>query len=136
MAYFAKINDNNIVVDVVAVHNNELLVDGNESEQQGIDFLNTTYKVDNVNWKQTSYNTHAGVHSEGGTPLRKNYGGIGFTYDADRDAFISPKPYNSWILDETTCIWNSPVAMPEDASPTKRYDWNEENLNWEVVVEA
>jgi hypothetical protein len=132
MAYFAKINDNNIVVDVVAVHNNELLVDGNESEQQGIDFLNTTYKVDNINWKQTSYNTHAGVHSEGGTPLRKNYGGIGFTYDADRDAFISPKPYNSWILDETTCIWNSPVAMPEDASATKRYNWNEENLNWEV----
>ena len=136
MAYFAKINDNNIVVDVVAVHNNELLVDGNESEQQGIDFLNTTYKVDNVNWKQTSYNTHAGVHLEGGTPLRKNYGGIGFTYDADRDAFISPKPYNSWILDETTCIWNPPVAMPEDASATKRYVWNEENLNWEVVVEA
>ena len=132
MAYFAKIDNNNIVVDVVAVHNNELLVDGNESEQQGIDFLNTTYKVDNINWKQTSYNTHAGVHSEGGTPLRKNYGGIGFTYDADRDAFISPKPYNSWILDETTCIWNSPVAMPEDASATKRYNWNEENLNWEV----
>jgi len=133
MASFAKINSSNIVVQVIVVNDNELLVDGNENEQKGINFLNATYKVDNVNWKQTSYNTHSGVHSEGGTPLRKNYAGIGFTYDVSRDAFIAPKPYASWILDEVTCHWNSPVAMPSDASATKRYNWNEENINWEVV---
>ena len=89
-------------------------------------------------YKQTSYNTHGGVHSLGGTPFRKNYAGLGYTYDAQRDAFIPPKPYASWVLDESTCLWNSPVAMPSDAGqgdPPKRYTWNEETVNWVEVTQ-
>ena len=127
MAYFAKIDDNNIVVTVVAVHDNELLVDNAENEAQGIKFLNATYKVDNVNWKQTSYNTHGGVHSGGGTPLRKNYAGIGYTYDASRDAFIPPQKYASWTLNDSTCNWDPPVAEPNDG---KRYVWSEDDTAW------
>ena len=130
MAHFAKINSSNIVVQVIVVNDNELLVDGTESEAQGINFLNATYKVDNVNWKQTSYNTHSGVHSEGGTPLRKNYAGIGYTYDASKDAFIPPKPFNSWSLNETTCQWQAPVAYPDD---NKKYRWNEDTTSWDEI---
>ena len=130
MAHFAKINSSNIVVQVIVVNDNELLVDGTESEAQGINFLNATYKVDNVNWKQTSYNTHSGVHSEGGTPLRKNYAGIGYTYDASKDAFIPPKPFNSWSLNETTCQWEAPVAYPDD---NKEYRWNEDTTSWDEI---
>ena len=88
-------------------------------------------------YKQTSYNTHGGVHSNGGTPFRKNYAGLGYTYDAQRDAFIPPKPYNSWVLDENTCLWNSPVAMPSDfgqGDPPKMYTWNEETIGWDLVT--
>ena len=88
-------------------------------------------------YKQTSYNTHGGVHSNGGTPFRKNYAGLGYTYDANRDAFIPPKPYNSWVLNETTCLWNAPVAMPSDVGqgdPPKRYTWNEETRTWDLVT--
>ena len=96
MSHFAKINDQNIVEQVIV------------AEQDVIDsglFGNPS------SWVQTSYNTYGGVHANGGTPLRKNYAGIGFTYDSVRDAFIPPKPYNSWVLDENTCLWNPP---PED----------------------
>ena len=89
-------------------------------------------------YKQTSYNTHGGVHNLGGTPFRKNYAGLGYTYDANRDAFIPPKPYNSWVLDENTCLWNSPVAMPSDVGqgdPPKMYTWNEETVNWVEVTQ-
>ena len=120
MAHFAKINSDNIVYEVIVVHNNELLVDGNESESQGINFLNATYKVDNVNWKQTSYNGN----------IRKNYAGIGFTYDADKDAFIGPKPYASWTLDNDTCIWEAPVTRPDDG---EEYSWNEDTTSWDAV---
>ena len=78
-------------------------------------------------YKQTSYNTHGGQHLLGGTPLRKNYAGIGYTYDASKDAFIPPKPFNSWVLDETTCWWEAPVAYPSDG---KEYDWDEDNTQW------
>ena len=91
-------------------------------------------------YKQTSYNTRGGVHYTDGVPsadqtkaFRKNYAGLGYTYDAGRDAFIPPKPYNSWVLNEDTCLWNAPVAMPEDAGtgePPKRYGWEEETLSW------
>jgi hypothetical protein len=81
---------------------------------------------------QTSYNTHGGVHTLGGTPLRKNYAGIGYTYDSGRDAFIPPKPYNSWVLNETTCLWDAPVAMPTDE---KMYTWDENTTNWVEVTE-
>jgi hypothetical protein len=100
MASFAKIGLNSKVIEVVSIHNNELLdANGVEQEVNGIDFLTklTGYPV----WKQTSYNTKGGLHTEGGTPLRKNHAGIGYTYDEDRDAFIAPKPFNSWILNET-----------------------------------
>jgi hypothetical protein len=84
-------------------------------------------------WIQTSYNTHGGEHKLGGTPLRKNYAGIGFTYDRVKDAFIPPKPFASWLLNEDTCLWNAPVAMPDDG---KIYQWDEATVNWvEVPVE-
>jgi hypothetical protein len=79
-------------------------------------------------WIQTSYNTHGGQHKLGGTPLRKNYAGIGFTYDSQRDAFIPPKQYASWILDEETCLWNAPIAKPDD---DKLYRWNEDTISWQ-----
>ena len=88
-------------------------------------------------YKQTSYNTHGGVHSLGGTPFRKNYAGLGYTYDAQRDAFIPPKPYASWVLDESTCLWNAPVAYPTDVGTTearKFYQWVETTQTWELVT--
>jgi len=129
MASFAKIGLNNKVIEILSV-NNEVLkdADGIEQENIGIDFLTklTGWAI----WKQTSYNTHAGVHSSGGTPLRKNHAGIGYTYDEDRDAFIPPKQYNSWILNEDTCLWNAPVNKPEN---NNMYSWNELTLSWDLV---
>jgi hypothetical protein len=127
MASFAKI-ENNIVITAVSVVN-EVLKDSNgvEQEQLGIDFLKTLYNEPNAIWKQTSYNTNGGVHSLGETPFRKNHAGIGYTYDSQRDAFIPPKTYNSWILNETTCNWEAPVAYPTDG---QIYYWNEETQSW------
>ena len=130
MAHFAKLNQNNIVITVIVVHNSELLVDGVENEQKGVDFLNNLYKTSDV-WKQTSYNTYGGVHQLGGTPLRKNYAGIGDTYDEDKDAFIPKQPFNSWTLNEDTCQWEAPSARPDDG---KFYTWNEEIKSWEEVI--
>ena len=129
MASFAKIGLNNKVIEVLSVHNNELLdSNGVEQEVNGIDFLTklTGYPV----WKQTSYNTIGGVHSSGGTPLRKNHAGIGYTYDEDRDAFIPPKPFDSWTLNEDTCLWEAPVAYPTDG---QFYTWNEQNQTWDLA---
>jgi len=81
--------------------------------------------------KRTSYNTIGGVHNSGGTPFRKNYAGIGYSYDPDRDAFIPPKPYPSWVLDEITCLWSAPTAMPDDG---KRYNWDEATMSWVELV--
>jgi len=127
MASFSKLNSNNIVITVESVVN-EVLKDSNniEQEQLGIDFLNQLYNT-NDNWKQTSYNTHGGVHSNGGTPFRKNHAGIGYQYDSQRDAFIAPKPYNSWVLNESTCTWEAPISYPTDG---QRYNWNEETQSW------
>ena len=130
MAHFAKLGSENIVENVIVVHNNVLLVDGVESEQPGVDFLNNLYKTSDV-WKQTSYNTYGGVHQLGGTPLRKNYAGIGYTYDEDKDAFIPKQPFNSWTLNEDTCQWEAPSARPDDG---KFYTWNEEIKSWEEVI--
>ena len=129
MASFAKIGLNGKVIEVLSVHNNELLdANGIEQENLGIDFLTklTGYPV----WKQTSYNTHAGVHLSGGTPFRKNHASIGMIYDEDKDAFIPKKPFNSWILNETTCLWEAPVVYPSDG---QKYIWNETIQNWELV---
>ena len=96
---------------------------------RGHDFLATDLGLGGT-WIQTSYNTRGGVHSSGGTPLRKNYAGIGYTYDSGRDAFIPPKPFASWVLDEGTCLWNAPVPYPTDG---KMYNWNEATTSWVVV---
>jgi len=132
MASFAKIGLNNKVIEVLSIHNNELKdSNGIEQEVNGIDFLTklTGYPV----WKQTSYNTHGGVHSTGGTPLRKNHAGIGYTYDEDRNAFIPKKPYTSWILNEDTCNWEAPVAMPTtELEDNQYYSWNEQTLSWDL----
>jgi len=129
MASFAKIGLNNKVIGVHSVHNDVLKdAGGIEQEVLGIDFLNNLYKTNDV-WKQTSYNTVGGVHTLGGTPLRKNHAGIGYTYDEDRDAFIPPKNYPSWTLNEDTCRWEAPVAYPDDG---KRYNWNEETTSWDL----
>jgi len=132
MASFVKI-ENNIVIAVHSVVN-EVLKDSNGIEQEsiGIQFLKSLHGQD-TNWKQTSYNTHGGVHNNGGISFRKNYAGIGMIYDENRDAFIPQKPYNSWILNETTCNWEAPIAYPVDSNINNRYKWNEEILNWELM---
>jgi hypothetical protein len=129
MASFAKIGLNGKVIEVQSVVN-EVLHDSNGVEQEvnGINFLTnlTGWAI----WKQTSYNTRGGVHISGGTPFRKNFAGVGYTYDEDKDAFISPKPYPSWTLNDTTCLWEAPVAYPTDG---QRYTWNETNQTWELI---
>ena len=127
MGHFAKVS-NGIVTRVIVAE---------------ADFFNNFVDDSPGQWIQTSYNTRGGVHYKPNTnepsedqskALRKNYAGIGYTYDATKDAFIPPQPFNSWTLNEDTCLWNSPVAYPEDG---KLYKWNEEILNWEeVIIEA
>ena len=130
MASFAKIGLNNKVIEVHSLHNNELKdSNGVEQEINGIDFL--TKLIGWAVWKQTSYNTHGGVHSSDGTPLRKNHAGIGMTYDEDRDAFIPKQPYPSWTLNEDTCLWEAPSARPDDG---KDYRWNESTKSWDEIV--
>ena len=123
MAHFSKLNSENTVVKVVVVSN-----DIATTEENGINFLNKLYNSTDV-WKQTSYNTYGGVHRLGGTSFRKNYGCVNFKYDETKDAFIPPKPYNSWILNETTCLWESPIAYPTD---NQDYIWNEINQTWDL----
>lgn len=112
MAHFAQIDENNIVTQVLVI------------EQ---DVVNSGLFGDPNSFIQTSYNTHGGVHTLGGTPLRKNYAGIGYSYDSTRDAFIPPKPYNSWVLDEDTCQYKAPTPMPNDG---KIYNWDETTTSW------
>jgi hypothetical protein len=116
MSHWAKIDENNIVTRVLVGNNNE----PDEGYQWLIDNLGGT-------WVKTSYNTHAGVHREGGTPLRKNYAGVGMTYDQERDAFILPQPFKSWVLNEETCVWIAPVDYPTD---DKSYRWDEDSTSW------
>ena len=119
MAHFAKIGLNNKVISVHSVHNNELKdSNGVEQENIGIDFLTNLHGW--AIWKQTSYNNN----------IRKNFAGIGYTYDENRDAFIPPKPFTSWILNEETCQWKAPVAYPDDGNV---YNWNETNQTWELI---
>ena len=116
MAHFAKLGVGNVVERVHVVSN-----DVATTELAGIDFLNKLYNTRDV-FKQTSYNTIGGVHKLGGTPFRKNYAGVGYNYDQIRDAFIPPKPFASWTLNEETCVWDPPVVRPDDG---QRYSWNE-----------
>ena len=116
MAHFAKLNQDNIVLSVHTVNNDVITVDDIESEQLGIDFLTNLHN--HSYWKQTSYNGN----------IRKNYAGIGFIYDEKRDAFIAPKPYDKWILNEETCRWEAPIPYPTDGL---RYVWNDNKGEWE-----
>jgi hypothetical protein len=111
MAHFARVQ-NGIVTQVIVI------------EQ---DMIDTELWGPPSEWIQTSYNTHGGVHSQGGTPLRKNFAGVGYTYDEVLDAFIPPKLFNSWVLDETTCFWKAPIEYPQDG---QSYIWDEANLQW------
>ena len=117
MAHFAQIDNDNKVLQVIVVSNTELLDEnGVESELKGINFCKSLFGQD-TNWIQTSYNGN----------FRKNYAGVGFNYDSQRDAFIPTKSFNSWLLNEDTCRWEAPVAIPQD---DKLYKWNEETLTW------
>ena len=120
MAHFAKI-ENGVVTQVIVVHDSDA-----PNEAAGLAFLERLYGL-GITWKQTSFNTRAGVHSQGGKPLRKNYAGIGYTYDAGLDAFISPKPHPSWVLSETTAQYDAPVTYPRDG---KTYVWDEGTTSW------
>jgi hypothetical protein len=115
MAHYAKVTDGIVTKVIVA-------------EQE---FFDTFVDDSAGEWIQTSYNTHGGEHTLGGTPLRKNFAGIGFTYDREKDAFIPPQPFASWTLNETTCLWEAPVTYPDDG---KMYIWNESITNWTEVV--
>ena len=116
MAHYAKVS-NGLVTQVIVAEPEffETFVDSSPGE-----------------WIQTSYNTQGGVHSDGGIALRKNYAGVGYTYDTARDAFIPPQPYNSWALNEDTCQWDSPTPYPTD---DKRYNWNEDTTSWVEITE-
>ena len=116
MAHYAKVS-NTLVTQVIVA----------EAE-----FFDTFVDSSPGEWIQTSYNTSGGVHSEGGTPLRKNFAGVGDTYDKSKDAFIAPKPYSSWVLDEATCRWEAPTAIPDDV---EMYNWNEDTTAWVEVAQ-
>jgi hypothetical protein len=116
MAHYAKVSNGTVTQVIVAE----------------ADFFDTFVDNSPGEWIQTSYNTKGGVHSAGGTPLRKNYAGIGFTYDRTLDAFIPPQPYQSWLLDEDTCLWNAPVDMPSDG---KSYKWDEPTTTWVEITQ-
>ena len=115
MSHFARIENGTVTQVIVA-------------EQ---DVINSGLFGSPSSWVQTSYNTYAGEHRLGGNPLRKNYAGVGYSYDSERDAFIPPQPYNSWTLDEETCLWEAPTPMPTD---DKMYSWNEETVSWDEVA--
>jgi len=120
MAHFARLDENNKVVQVIKT------CDDDETT-----FAERMLAEKNEKWVQTSYNTRGGVHLDGGVPLRKNYAGITYTYDASRDAFIPSKTHQSWILNEETCLWEAPIPMPED-SDLGSWRWNEETLSWVI----
>jgi hypothetical protein len=138
MAHYAKIGINSKILSVEVVADADTYnADNQEDETVGIQFLERIHGW--PLWKKCSYNTRGGKHydtdgnesTDQSKAFRKNYPGIGYTWDEDRDAFYAPKPFNSWILNETTCLWEAPVAMPDDG---QEYFWNEDITNWEVVI--
>jgi hypothetical protein len=127
MAHYAFLDENNTVTEVIV---------GKNENEDNIDWEVHYGNFRGQTCKQTSYNTQGGVHALGGTPLRKNYAGIGYTYDSERDAFIPPKPFASWVLNEDSCLWSAPTPYPADIGTTespKRYVWDEETLAWTLV---
>ncbi len=129
MAHFAEIDALQRVIRVLVVEDIDTQdKDGNEVDSIGMKYLNNAF---GGTWLKTSYNTIGNVHRLGGTPFRKNYAGIGFTYDSTRDAFIAPQPFSSWTLNGTTCLWEAPVVRPDD---NKNYTWDEETTNWKEIT--
>ena len=127
MARFAELDVSKRVIRILVLDDKDTQDEnGNEVESVGAKYLHDGF---GGTWVRTSYNTQSGVHTLDGTPFRKNYAGIGYKYDEDRDAFIPPKPYLSWTLNEDTCNWEAPVAYPDDGQV---YDWNEETTSWDL----
>jgi len=122
MAHYAFLDENNIVTEVIV---------GKDEGEDGIDWEQHYGQFRGQVCKRTSYNTQGGVHSTGGTPYRKNYAGIGYSFDAARDAFIAPKPFASWLLDEDSCLWEAPTPYPTDGLI---YQWVEDDLNWQAIT--
>jgi hypothetical protein len=122
MAHYAFLDQNNIVTEIIV---------GKDEGEDGVDWEQRYGAFRSQTCKRTSYNTHGGVHSSGGTPFRKNYAGIGYTYDPVRDAFIAPQLFASWVLNESTCLWEAPTPRPVD---DKNYDWDEETISWKEVT--
>lgn len=138
MGYFVILDENNFVIKVDTINNSVFTINNIENVDKANDFLNNLFNTNNV-YLQTSYNTRGGVHYTNGIPsqdqskaFRKNYAGIGYYYDEQRDAFIPPKPYASWILNEFSCLWESPVPYPNDDN---MYIWNEESQTWDLMNE-
>ena len=131
MAHFAKLGKGNIVEKVIVISNNDA-----PTEQDGINFINNLYGTNDI-WKQTSYNTRGGEHILGGTPFRKNFAGVNWKYNQTLDAFIPPKPYNSWILNQTTCLFEAPIPQPEltqeQINNNNFYRWNEATESWDLI---
>jgi hypothetical protein len=123
MAHYAFLNEENIVTEVIV---------GKDENEGGIHWESHYGGIRGQVCKRTSYNTAGNLHNSGGTPFRKNYAGIGYTYDETRDAFIPPKPYDSWTLNETSCLWEAPTAYPNDE---QQYTWNEETTSWDLITE-
>lgn len=122
MAHYALLNYNNVVTKVMT-----------GKDESSVDYNMELVYQDMFKQvcKRTSYNTRGGVHTNNGTPFRKNYAGVGYTYDESRDAFIPPKPYDSWVLNESTCLWEAPTVMPDDGN---NYDWDEDNQQWTQLI--
>jgi hypothetical protein len=118
MAHYAFLDENNVVTEVIV---------GKDENEDNVDWEAHYGAFRGQPCKRTSYNTRGGAHILGGTPLRKNYAGIGYTYDAGRDAFIPPKPYASWLLNENTCFWQAPLPYPNDKN---FYSWDEQSMSW------
>ena len=133
MAHFAELDEANTVIRVIVVGNaNTMNADGEEDESVGAAYCQ---QLLGGIWKRTSYNTRGGEHSRAGhTPFRKNYAGKGYTYDEDRDAFIPPNPFSSWLLNEDTCYWEAPVPVPDDITTGKHYRWNEDEQQWDEMT--
>jgi hypothetical protein len=121
MAHYAFLDTENIVTEIIV-----------GKDESNFDWERYYGDLRGQVCKRTSFNTHGGVHKEGGTPFRKNYAGVGFTYDSEKEAFIAPQPFSSWVLNEETCLWECPVPYPTDGN---YYIWNEENQTWSLVTE-
>lgn len=121
MGHYAFLDENNLVTEVIT---------GKDEGEGGIDWEQHYAEFRGQPCKRTSYNTQGGQHLNGGTPFRKNYAGVGYTFDAERDAFIPPKPYNSWKLNEDTCLWEALIPQPDNQN---MYEWNESTLSWTLI---